>query len=235
MLSASSVALADPGEGGGRVHRWTETVETAAADSATSTYLMARLPSNARILGASTLYWDDLATTGSPTLDIGVYPVRTGDITADVDALSNGHAVSSAGTGAKVVQDKADYGKRLYEFVNGQTTDPKCDLDIKAVLADAALSSGGGGTITVDGADLNLQSILGNVKKSNISGIELAPMMTDQQGGINQHAEAVEAAALPDLEVGAGHPVPARGEGLGLGHWRFGYGICRDANRHGFC
>lgn len=38
------------------------------------------------------------------------------------------------------------------------------------------------GTITVDGADLNLQSILGNVKKSTISGIELAPMMTDQQG-----------------------------------------------------
>ena len=149
-LVATPSVPADPGEGGGRVKVWVETVEATAADSISSTYHLARLPSNARILGASTLYWDDLATTGSPTLDIGVYPVRTGDITADVDALSNGHAVASAGTGAKVVGAIESYGKRLYEFVNGQTTDPKCDLDIKAVLCDAALSSGGGGTITIE-------------------------------------------------------------------------------------
>lgn len=149
-LVATPTVLADPGEGGGRVKVWVETVEATAADSISSTYHLARLPSNARILGASTLYWDDLATTGSPTIDLGIYAVRTGDITNDVDALSDGHAVSSAGTGAKVVGDKANYGKRLYEFVNGQTTDPKCDLDIKAVLADAALSSGGGGTITIE-------------------------------------------------------------------------------------
>ncbi len=38
------------------------------------------------------------------------------------------------------------------------------------------------GTITVDGADLNLASVLGNVRPSTVSGIELMPMMTDQQG-----------------------------------------------------
>ena len=149
-LVATPSVPADPGEGGGAVRIWVETVEATAADSVSSTYHLARLPSNARILGASTLYWDDLATTGSPTIDIGIYPVRTGDITADVDALSNGHAVSSAGTGAKVVGAISDYGLPLWDFINGQTTDPKCDLDIKAVLCDAALSSGGGGTITIE-------------------------------------------------------------------------------------
>ena len=149
-LVATPSVPADPGEGGGAVRIWVETVETTASDSVSSTYHLARLPSNARILGASTLYWDDLSTSGSPTLDIGVYPVRTGDITADVDALSNGHAVSSAGTGAKVIGSIADYGLPLWDFVNGQTTDPKCDLDIKAVLCDAALSAGSTGTITIE-------------------------------------------------------------------------------------
>jgi len=38
------------------------------------------------------------------------------------------------------------------------------------------------GTITIDGADLNLQSILGSVKKRTVSGMEMMPTMTDQQG-----------------------------------------------------
>lgn len=38
------------------------------------------------------------------------------------------------------------------------------------------------GTITVDGADLSLSSILGNVLPSTVGDFELAPEMTDQQG-----------------------------------------------------
>lgn len=38
------------------------------------------------------------------------------------------------------------------------------------------------GTITVDGNDLNLASVLGNVLKSNVSGMELMPFLSDQQG-----------------------------------------------------
>lgn len=38
------------------------------------------------------------------------------------------------------------------------------------------------GTITVDGNDLNLASILSAVKKSTISGMEIMPFLTDQQG-----------------------------------------------------
>jgi hypothetical protein len=38
------------------------------------------------------------------------------------------------------------------------------------------------GTIVVDGNDLNLASVLGNVLKSTVSGMELMPHLSDQQG-----------------------------------------------------
>ena len=146
-LTAQPPVLADAGEGGGRVRVWVETVEVTAADSVSSTYLFAHLPSNARILGASTVYWDDLATAGSPTMDIGIYNITGTAITNDVDALNDGLAVDAAGSG-KLVKDISNYGKRLYEYVNGQTTDPGGDLAIKGVLADAAVTTGG--TVTVE-------------------------------------------------------------------------------------
>lgn len=150
-LDSVPITLADPGEGGGKVRCWVETVETSATedDSVSSTYLLARLPSNARILGCSKIHYDDLATTGSPTLDLGVYPLsgRT-DITADDDALNDGLDAATAAASANAVKDVANFGKRLWEFVNGQTVDPKCQLDIKAVVRDAALTEAG--TITLE-------------------------------------------------------------------------------------
>lgn len=151
LVNSTTVTLADPGEGGGKTRVWVETVETTASDSVSSTYHMARIPSNARILGQSRIYWDDLATAGSPTIDIGVYPVRTGDFTSDPDAINDGLAVSSANTtGSAVVKDMANYGKRLWELCPNISADPKCDMDIKLVLADAALTAGGAGTITME-------------------------------------------------------------------------------------
>ena len=151
-LTATPATLADAGEGGGRVKVWVETVEVGNADSVSSTYHMARLPSNARILGMSKIYFDDLATVGSPTLDIGIYNTssRT-DITDDADALNDGIDCATAAGSASLVKDISNYGKRLYEYVNGQTTDPKCDLDIKVKLLDADLSATpDGNTITVE-------------------------------------------------------------------------------------
>ena len=150
-LTSSSPSLADPGEGGGRVKCWVETVEVGNGDSVSSTYHMARLPSNARILGMSKIYFDDLATAGSPTLDIGVYNISGSAITDDPDALNDGIDCATAAGSASLVKDIANHGKRLYEFVNGQTTDPKCDLDIKVKLLDADLSATpDGNTITVE-------------------------------------------------------------------------------------
>lgn len=137
-----------PGVGNGAVRSWVETVEVGAADSATSTYLMARLPSNARLLGASKFYSDDLASSGAPTMDIGVFNVEGKSvITDDADALNDGIDVATASDTA-VIKDIANYGKFLWEHVSGQTTDPKGDLDIKLSLVDADVNVGG--TVTVE-------------------------------------------------------------------------------------
>ena len=140
-------ALADPGEAGGRVRCWVETVEVGAADSASSTYLLARLPSNAVILPTSTLYWDDLTTIGSPTVDVGVFN-QTGatGITDDDDALAANLDVTSAGSNA-LPADIANYGLPLWDLVASQTSDPGKLLDIKATLKDAAVA--GSGTMTL--------------------------------------------------------------------------------------
>lgn len=148
-LTSSNRVLADPGEGGGRVRRWCETVETSAADSATSTYLMARLPSNARIFGSSKISHDALGAT-TATLGIGVY--NSGDlslITNDADAINTGIVASTAGT-KDLIADRANWGKRLWEYVNGQTTDPGGDLDVKVVIEGSVHLSSGAGTITVE-------------------------------------------------------------------------------------
>lgn len=148
-LEANPVVIGDPGEAGGRIRCWTETVEVGSADSATSTYLLARIPSSARILGSSKIYWDDLASAGSPTMDFGLFVVRSGDFTDDDDALSLDHDVATANsTGKSLITDIANYGKRAWEYINGQTVDPNCDVYIKATLKDAAVNVGG--TVTIE-------------------------------------------------------------------------------------
>lgn len=147
-LDSTPRVMADPGEGGGRVHVWVETLETGAADSTTSTYLVARLPSNARILGASRIAHDALGTA-TATFDIGVFNLSgKSDITNDDDALNTGIVCSTAGT-KEFLADVANYGLPLWDFVNGQSTDPKTDLDIKLTLKTAHLSSGAG-TVSVE-------------------------------------------------------------------------------------
>ena len=148
-LSASPAVLGAPGTGGGAVRSWTETVEVTAADSESSTYLLAQLPSNARILGLSKFSWDDLSTDGTSTMDIGIFNQSgKSDITDDPDALSNGHAVTSAGSG-DLIGAIADYGIQLWDHATG-TADPVAILDIKATLNDLALTAAGGGTIMVE-------------------------------------------------------------------------------------
>jgi len=150
MTSLDSVpsVLADPGEGGGIVRKWVETVETGAADSGTSTYLMARLPSNARIMGSSKIAHDALGAT-TTTMSIGVFNLSgKSDITDDADAINTGIVCSTAGT-KNFVLDPANFGLPLWDLVSGETVDPKCLLDIKLTL-DATNLSSGAGTVTVE-------------------------------------------------------------------------------------
>lgn len=134
---------------GGVMKTMTATVEVGAADSATSTYTFFRIPSNARILGSSREWHDDLASTGSPTLDFGLFAVN-GNVTSDADALNDGIDAASANitTGLSLVKDIANYGKRAWEFVSGVTSDPGGALDLKVSLLDADVNVGG--TVTVE-------------------------------------------------------------------------------------
>lgn len=148
-LAASPPAVGDIHEAGGRVRQWIETVEVTAAANILSTYRMARLPSNATILPNSRLHCDDLASSGSPTLDLGVFNLsgQTG-ITDDDNALLDGLDCATAATSALLTIAIADMGQRLWEYVASQTEDPKADLDITVTLQDAAANTGG--TITLE-------------------------------------------------------------------------------------
>ncbi len=148
-LEADLIEVGSPGIGNGAVRCWTETVEVGAADSDTSTYLVARLPSNARILGSSRFESDDLASAGAPTMDIGVFNLSGKSvITDDPDALNDGIDVATV-SDTQLIKDLANYGKRLWEHVASQTVDPLGDLDIKLSLVDADVNVGGTVTVTI--------------------------------------------------------------------------------------
>lgn len=121
-------------------------VEVGASASDGTTIKFGRIPSNARLSGISRVYWDDLTTTAS-TLDIGLASVNA-NITSDPDALSNGHDVASAGTGANAIADPALYGREAWRNVNGQSTDPGGELDVYGSIVDAAVNAGG--TVTLE-------------------------------------------------------------------------------------
>lgn len=138
--------LADPGEGGGKVRRWIETVETTSTDSASSVSFLARLPSNARISGRSTVSWDQLCSTAGTAM-VGIYNITgRSDITDAPSAFTTtALAISVAGSGS-LITDIANYGKRLWEYT-AATTDPKCDLEVRFKTATDNTVAG---TVTVE-------------------------------------------------------------------------------------
>lgn len=124
------------------------TVEVAAAAAASTEYVMVRIPSNARIHGLSEIRFDDLASSGSPTLDIGLKAV-SGNITTDDDALNDGIDCATAAGSARVVKDIANYGKQAWEYVSGQSSDPLGFFDVIITIKDAATNTGGTVTMTL--------------------------------------------------------------------------------------
>jgi len=143
---AAQGLAAGKGEGGSVKALVVSTIEVPAS-SANDTVRLGTIPSNARILPTGLIANDDLATTGSPTLDIGFGSVDS-NITPDPDALINGIALSSATSTTTVMADVANAGKYAWEFVNGQTTDPGGVLDVYATIADAATDTVG--TLSVE-------------------------------------------------------------------------------------
>lgn len=130
----------------GSVKAHVATIELAASASAT-TINFGNIPADARILQSSRIYWDDLATSGSPTLDLGLVAVN-GNITSDDDCLNDGLALSSASTGSFVIKDIANAGLPAWDHVNGQASDPGGVLRVQGVVRDAATTATG--TITLE-------------------------------------------------------------------------------------
>lgn len=132
---------------GGNLKGFSRTIAITAAASVNSTYTFGYVPANARIMGISTVSFGDMADTGAPTIDFGFYPVD-GNITADVDGVNDGLTLATAARDAPLIKNIADYGKKAWQFVSGQTTEPKGQLLLKGVIVDAAANLGG--TITVE-------------------------------------------------------------------------------------
>lgn len=119
------------------------TVTITAATATGSTIDFGNIPSNARILGASTLYWDDLGTGTAPDIDLGLVGSQ---ITNDVDALNDGLDGASA-TSARVVKDIANIGLPAWDYVNGQTTDPGGVFGVQGIFTTAATDTEGDVTL----------------------------------------------------------------------------------------
>ena len=122
------------------------TTELAATTSG-DTVTVGRIPSNARLTGGCRLYNDDLATSGSPTLDLGLKAVE-GNITDDPDAIGNGFALDAAGSDVLAISEIANIGLPAWDFVNAQTVDPGGVFEVYFSVKDAPTIATG--TITVE-------------------------------------------------------------------------------------
>ncbi len=131
----------------GSVKSLTATVELAAATASGTTISFGYIPSNARILSLSKVYWDDLATSGAPTLDLGLGAVDS-NITSDTLALTDGLGLSSPSTGSAVIKDFLNSGLPAWDHVSGQASDPGGTLEVTGVVRDAATTAAG--TVTLD-------------------------------------------------------------------------------------
>jgi hypothetical protein len=123
------------------------TVSVAAAASAASVYTMYRLPTNARIHGWSRVAFDDLASTGSPTIDFGFKAVDENFTTNDA-ALNDGVDVATAAGTANLIKDHANYGKTVWEIL-GESSDPGGFADLTITIKDAATNTGGDVTLSL--------------------------------------------------------------------------------------
>ncbi len=129
---------------GGRVRVIQDTAELTTPDS-TSTVHLARLPSNATLIRSGCrVWWDDLASIGSPTVDIGTFNQSgfTG-LTDDDNSLYDGGDLATAQTvGVYLIIDHADQYKKLWELA-GATADTQKAIDIKATVQDANCNASG--------------------------------------------------------------------------------------------
>ena len=143
----SSLLNATSHGGAYTVKNLTATIELAAQATFPHTITFGYIPSNARLMGSSMLYWDDLATA-TTTFDLGLGAVDGNLVNADdPNCLSDGNDVTSASTGSVAITAFADYGNEAWDFVASETSDPGGNLRVYGTVADALTT--GTGTITL--------------------------------------------------------------------------------------
>ena len=125
------------------------TVEITTATTVGRTINFGHIPSGARILGLSKLYWDDLATSGSPTLDLGLAAVDGNLVNSDdPNALYDAGDVTSASTGTVFPTAIETVGLPAWDFVASETVDPGGDLSVYGSMVDAPINKAG--TVTLE-------------------------------------------------------------------------------------
>lgn len=122
-------------------------ITVGSADSATSTWNLVQVPWNARLGG--TAYWDDLASSGSPTLDFGLKS-GTRSMTADPDALSDGHDAATINHAGRSIIDPSKRGKYAWQLA-GESSDPgQGTYTVYVSLVDADVNVGGDLAVDVE-------------------------------------------------------------------------------------
>ena len=132
------------------VHIVKGVIEMSAAASATSTYDFGLIPADAILLySASGFSSDDLASTGSPTIDIGLFG-ENGNLSSlsysdDDNALKDGIDAASANANIRLLGDIANSNKPVWQLISGVSLSSpvRGALRVKATLQDADCNTGG--------------------------------------------------------------------------------------------
>lgn len=127
-----------------------QTIEMSAAATNASTYDFFDIPSDLKIWA---IQWrsDDLATTGSPTIDVGLFHADLAS-GGDDNALLDGLDVATGALSTITYDPIGVPGQEAWDYVASQTTDPNQMLTVRATLQDAACDSGGTMTLTIIGS-----------------------------------------------------------------------------------
>lgn len=136
---AANTAVVGKGEGA-NMKRVTVT-KSVTARTQNDTMKLLRLPTNARLDGGSTVYFDDLSSGSTATLAIGIGSVDA-NFTGSATALNSSIDIHTAASNAKVVGAIANYGKMLWEILS-LASDPGGFADIYVTFTAAATETTG--------------------------------------------------------------------------------------------
>lgn len=127
---------------GGVVVEQFATVTTNADDSVGSAFtLFTGIPLDARLMPDSWINNDDLGTSTQPDIEIGFF-AEDSQFTDDEDALAT--ALSGQTAGEKpLLADHKNWGKQVWEYINGATADTGGTATLKITIRTAAIDTAG--------------------------------------------------------------------------------------------